>query len=184
MRVSGSGGDDQHLAGTGDVCSRERCEAPARRADPCVPAGPDRLQSPPERRLEAAVESLHAARLEVGAAGRGRIDRDPRVLQPPDDLLPGLLCCGRIGIDELQRRAGRECLPQPHSGPDARSLGRSGDRPEQRLGPRLGSQRRRLGLQARPLPQRGPQLEPGDDDASDHERVFYTNTCSTSRTKR
>jgi pimeloyl-ACP methyl ester carboxylesterase len=171
-------GDDQHLAGAGDVRRRQRREAPARRADPRVPARPDSLQRALQRRLEPAVEALHPARLEVCAAGRGRIDRDTRVLESPDDLLPGFFRRGRVGIDEPERRTGRERLPQAHTRPDARSLRGGGDRPEQRLGPRLGSERRGLGLQARPLPQRGSQLESRDDDARDHEHVFYTNRCS------
>ena len=140
-------------------------------------SGPDRRERAPERRLEAAVEPLDSSRLEVRDAERGRLDGEAGVLERVQDLLPGALGACRVGLDERERRAGRERLPQPHPRPHARCLGGRRHRPEQRLSLRLGSERRRAQRERRRPPQRRLQLEPGNGETCDHGNVCSIRTC-------
>ena len=79
------------------------------RASHAVPTARERA---PQRRLEPAVEPLHPARLEVRDAERGRLDREARVLERADDLLPRQLGRRRIGLDE-RRAADRSPSASP-----------------------------------------------------------------------
>ena len=124
--------------------ANRRSAAPARG----VPDRPDRGERPLERRLEPAVEPLDALRLEVDRARLGRLDREARVLEPAQDLLPRLLDRGRVLLDELELRARRERLPEPHPRPHALRLRRPGHRADQRLRPGQRRERRRLRLRA------------------------------------
>ena len=175
-------GNDQHLTRSCDVSRRERRKPPFGGADARVPRRPDRSERPLQRRLQASVESFDPARLEVNATDGGGFDREARVLEALQELLPFMLRGGWILLDERKIRAKRKRFSQPHPRLHAGSFGGRGDRPEQRLLPlrrpeRSGPQRER-----RPLPQRRPQLESWDEKACDHyERMFYTNTCSVSR---
>src|SRR5438270_7831731 len=81
-------GDDQDLPGTRDVRRREGREPAPGRARAWIPGSADGGKRPLERRLEAAVETLHAARLEVDAAEPRRVDREARILERAQDLLP------------------------------------------------------------------------------------------------
>ena len=112
--------DDEQLPGLRDRGGRERGEPPACRADARIPVRADRGERALQRRVEAAVQPLDPARLEVRDAERGRLDREACVLERADDLLPGLLGRGRVGLDEHELRARRERLAEPHLRPDAR----------------------------------------------------------------
>ena len=172
-------GDDQRLSRPRDARSRERREAPLGRPRARVPGGPHRRERPLERRLEPAVEPLDSLRLEERRPRLGRLDREPRVLEPPQHLLPGLLDPRRVLLDEHEPRAGRERLPEPHPRPHPFRLRRRGHRPEQRLGPGQRRECRRLGLEPRPQAQSGPQVEGRDDDGGDHGTyVLYEHTFS------
>ena len=94
----------------------------------------------------------------------------------PRMLLPLPLGSLRVRLDEDERRAERERLPQSHPRPDARGLGSGRDRPEQRLRPFGRRERRRADCDARPKPERGPQLEPWDGETGDHGNVCSTRT--------
>ena len=118
--------------------------------------GADRGERPLQRRLDAAVEPLDAARLEERGARLGRRDRDARVLEPAQDLLPLALGTLRIGLDEDERRAERERLPQPHPRLDARGLRSGRDGPEERLRPLRRGERRRAQSDPRAAAERGP----------------------------
>ncbi len=106
----------------------------------------------------------------------GRIDGEARVLERPQDLFPGELGAGRVGLDERERRTRGEPLPQPHPRPHAGGLGSSRHRPEQRLALRLGSQRGGTQRERGSPPQSGLQLEPGDDETGDHRNVCSIRT--------
>ena len=87
-------------------------------------------------RAQAAppVQSLHPARLEDDSALIGRIDREARVLESqehPSHSLDGR----RVAVDENERRARRERLPQPHPRFHAGRLRSAGHRAEERLLP-------------------------------------------------
>jgi hypothetical protein len=130
----------------------ERRELPLGRADARVPRRSDRRERAPEGLLDAAVEPLDAARLEERAARLDRRDRDPRVLQPAQDLLPFALGSLRVGLDEDERRAERERLPEPHSRTDSGGLGGRSDGPDQRLDPLGRRERRRPESEPRATP--------------------------------
>src|SRR4029453_15635177 len=105
--------DDKQLTRPRDVRRGERRELPLGRADARVPGGSDCGERPLQRRLDAAVEPLDVASLEeCGTPLCGR-NRDARVLEPTQDLLPLALGTLRIGLDEDERRAERERLPHP-----------------------------------------------------------------------
>ena len=91
---------DQDLTGTRDARCRESRETTSRGADARVPGGADCGERALERRLHAPVESLDAARLEDDSALLGRIDREARVLEPPEHALPLPLDGRRIAVDE------------------------------------------------------------------------------------
>ena len=135
--------------------------------------GADRRERALERRLHAAVEALDSARLEHDRALLDRIDGEARVLEPAQDALPLPLDRSRIAIDEDERRARGERLPEAHPRLHARCLRRGGDRPEERLLPRLRRERRGDERQPRPRTQCCSQLEPGNEETRDH-----SNTCS------
>ena len=147
-------------------------EPPLRSADARVPRRSDSGERPLQRRLEAAVEALDSARLEVDATDSGGFDRETGVLEPLQELLPFVLRGRRILLDERKVGAERERLPQPHPGLHARSLGGRRHRPEQRLLPRRRPKRSRPKRERRPLPQRRPQLESGDEKTCDHLRTY------------
>src|SRR5262249_60367568 len=102
---------------------------------PAPPAAPPRGDPPLQRRLEPAVEPLHAAGLEVRAPRRGRVDREARVLERPHDSLPRLLGGRGVGVDQLERRAHGQRLPQPHPRPPTPRLAGPGARAHQPPGP-------------------------------------------------
>ena len=149
-------GDDQNLPGTRDVRGRESCEPALGSARAWVPGSADGGKRTLERGLQPAVETLHSPRLEIDTAEIGGLDRETRILERPQDLLPGLLGRGGILLDEHESRAGRERLAHPHPWPDAERIGGRGHRPDQRLFP--GRRRERGGPQrdSRASPQRCP----------------------------
>src|SRR5262249_53455178 len=126
-------GDHDYLPGSRDRSCRQCGEPPAGGADPCIPLRPDGAERALERWLKPAIEASRAPRLEVRDAGGGRIDGEACVLERADDLLPPLLGPGRVGLDEHERRARGERLPQPHPWPHAKRLGRGGDGTDERL---------------------------------------------------
>ena len=152
--------------------AKRRPAAPMRASQRVPTAASARLQ----RRLEAAVEPLDAARLEVGDAEPCRLDREARVLERADDLLPGLLGRGRIGLDEHELRARRERLAEPHPRPDARGLGRRRHGAEQRLPAGLRRERRRAQGEGRRARSAAFSSNPGMDEAGDHGNVCSTRT--------
>ena len=125
--------DNEHLACPRDVRRRERRESPPGRPDPRVPGGADRGERPLQRRLEPAVEPLHSSCFEIDTPEPGRLDREARVLEPAEDLLPLVLGPGRILFDERELRAGRERLAHAHARPHPRRLGSGRDRPQHGL---------------------------------------------------
>ena len=167
------GGDEKNLTGTRDARGCERGEAPAGSADARIPRRADRRERALERRLNTAVQALDALRLEDDCTLLDRIDGEARVLEAPQDTLPLPLDSGWIAIDEDERRAGGECLPQAHPRLHSGCLGRRGDRPEKRLLSRLRRERRGDERQPRPCAQRRSQLEPWNEETRDH-----SNTCS------
>ena len=165
--------DEEDLTRTRDARRREGGEAPLGGADARIPGRADRRERALERRLHAAVEALDALRLEHDRALLDRLDGEARVLETPQDALPLPLDRSRVAIDEDERRARRERLPEAHPRLHACRLGRRGDRPEQRLLARLRRERRRDEREPRPRTQRRSQLEPGNEETRDH-----SNTCS------
>ena len=152
---------------------RSQCrEPPLGRADARVPRRPDRRQRPLQRRLDAPVEPFDPARLEVDAAERRRLDPEPRVLEPLEELLPLVLRGRRVLLDERELRAERESLSQPHPRLHARRLGRSRNGAEHGLLPRPRPERRGPKRERRPLPKGRPQLESGDEKTRDHLRTY------------
>ena len=133
----------------------------------------DRRERALERRLHASVEPLDALRLEHDRALLDRVDGEAGILEAPQDVLPLPFDGRRIAIDEDERRARGERLSETHPRLHACCLGGSGDRPEQRLLPRLRRERRGHERQPRPRTQRRSQLEPGNEETGDH-----SNTCS------
>src|SRR5206468_3234173 len=97
-----------------DVRGRECGEPPFGRAGARVPDGADCRERALERGLEPAVEPLDALRLEVDRSRLRRLDGEPGVLEPPQDLLPRLLGRCRVLLDELELRARRERLAETH----------------------------------------------------------------------
>ena len=169
-------GDDQRLTGPGDARCRQRGEPSLRRPRPRLPRRPDRGERPPERRLQPAVQPFHSSRVEVDDTGAVRLDRESGILEPPQDLLPRLFGRGRVLLDQLERRAGRERLREAHPGTDPGSFGGPRHRAEQRLRARQRRKRRRSCLYPRPVAERRPQIEGRDDDESDHGNVCSTRT--------
>ena len=103
------------------------------------------------------------------------LDGEARVLERADDLLPGLLGRGRVGLDEHEPRAGRERLAEAHprptpAPPPPPSPARAA------APPRLRRERRRAQGERRLRAQRRLQLEPGDGEAGDHGNVCSTRT--------
>ena len=127
-------GHDQRLPGTRDARRRESGEPAPRSARAWIPGRADRGERTLERRLQASVQPLHALRLEVDATGLVRRDGEAGVLQPPQHPLPLPLYGGGILLDQRERRAHRECLPQPHARLDPGSGSRRGDGADERLG--------------------------------------------------
>src|SRR5205085_3218819 len=78
---------DEELPATCDGGGCERGEPAAGGADAGIPVLPDGAERPSERGIEPSVQPLHPARLEVGDAERGRIDREARILERAHDLL-------------------------------------------------------------------------------------------------
>ena len=120
--------------------AKRRSAAPAQ----AIPGGADRGERALERGLDAAVEPLHPARVEVEAAGLDRLDREAAVLEPlgassPTPVRPRPGRARRATSDGQVASAS----PEPHARPDAGSLGGGGDGPEQRLGSRHRRERRR-----------------------------------------
>ena len=102
-----------------------------------------------------------------------RIDGDARVLETSEHFLPFPLDRGWIPLDEGERRARGERLPEAHPRLDARGLGCGGHRTQERLLVRLRGERRRYEGEPWARAQRRSQLEPGNEEARDH-----SNTCS------
>ena len=126
-------GNDQNLPGPRNV-RRSKCGKPAPgRASAWIPGRADGGEGALHGCLNAAVESFDAARLEERGAEVGGLDREPAVLEPPDDLLPGLLGRRRVGLDEHELGAGRQGLPHARARLDTFRVGRGGHRADQRL---------------------------------------------------
>src|SRR6266540_2136219 len=147
---------DEQLPRPRDVRRGERRKLPLGRTDPRVPQRADGSERPLQRRLDAPVEPLHAARFEERGAVLGRRNSDPRILEPAQELFPFALGALRIGFDEDERRAERERLPQPHPRPDPGGLGGGRDRPQERLRSLRRGERCREQGQTRPAAERGP----------------------------
>src|SRR5205823_3175131 len=174
-------GDDEDLPGTRDTRRGERGEPACGSAGAHVPGRADGGERPLERALEPTVEPLDSGSLEVDAPRLGRLDREPRVLEPAQDVLPRLLRPRGILLDEDERRADRERLPQPHPGPDPSRLRRGGDRPDQRLLTRDGRERHRPQSEAWASLERRPKRKSGDEKTRDHRR---TRVLSRTRVRR
>ena len=175
-------GNDQHLPGARHV-RRSECGKPAPgRAGAWIPGRADGGEGAPKRRLHAAVKTFDATRLEVDAAEVARLDREAAVLEPPQDLLPGLLGRGRVLVDEDELRARGERLPHAHARLDPLGLGRSRHRAEQRLLALGGRERCRAQGKARAGAQCRAELEARNEDAGHHrtyvlhEHVFAVKT--------
>ena len=166
--------DDECLPGTRDARRRQSGEPAPGSARAWIPGRSDRGERPLERRLQASVEPLDPARLEVDATGLLGLDREPGVLEPLQRPLPLALDRGGILLDEDERRAGGERLPQAHPRLHPCRLGRGGDGSHERLRARQRRERRRLERQPRPGAKRCAQLEAGDDEAGDHRNVCST----------
>ena len=136
-------------------------------------AGADRGERPLERRLHSSVQPLDSPRLEDDGALLDGVDGEARVLEPAQHPLPLPLDGRRIALDEDERRARRERLPEPHPRLHPGRLRGRGHRPEERLLARLRSERRGDECEPRARAQRRSQLEPGNEEACDH-----ANTCS------
>ena len=119
---------------------------------------------------------LDALRLEIEAAKRDRLDGEALVLEPAQDLLPGLTGARRVLLDERERRAHAERLREQHPGPDASRLRCGGDDADLGPPPRYRRERGRLEKQGRPRPEGRPQLEARNEDASDHGNVCSIRT--------
>ena len=83
-------GDDQRLPRLCHVRRRERRKPPLGRPGLRAPDRPHCGERPLERRLEAAVQPLDPFRLEVHEPRLRRLDREARVLEAAQDLLPRL----------------------------------------------------------------------------------------------
>ena len=103
--------DHERLAWPSDVRSRQGREPPLGRAGTRIPTRAHGGKSAAERPLDAAVEALNAACIEVRATLPNRFYGDADVLEPADDLLPCLLRPGRIRLDERKRGTGGQRLP-------------------------------------------------------------------------
>ena len=162
--------------GSGDARSGKGREAAAGRADARIPAGADRGERTLECRLHAPVQPLDALRLEVDDALLGRVDGEARVLETAQDSLPLPLDGRGVAVDEDERRARRERLSQAH--PRLHACGLRGSRhgPEQRLLSRLRRERRGDKREPWPRAQCRSQLEPRDEEASDHGNVCSIRT--------
>src|SRR5439155_16774096 len=164
-------GDDENLPGTRDARRREGGEPACGRADARVPGRADGGERPPERPLEPAVQTLDPGSLEIDTPRLRGLDRESRVLEPAQDLLPGLLGARRILLDKGERGARRQRLPHAHPRPDAGRLSRGRDRPDQRLGPFDGRERSGPKRERGPSLERRPKRKSGDEDTRDHRRT-------------
>ena len=157
---------------------RGQCgEAAPGRADARIPARAGGRERPLERRPHAPVQPLDAARLEDDDAVLDGVDGEAGVLEAAQHSLPLPLDGRRVAVDERERRARGERLPQAHPRLDACGLGGGGHRAEQRLLPRSRSERRRLEREPRPRAQRRSQLEPGNEETGDHRNICSIRTC-------
>ncbi len=115
--------DDHGAAGWSDAGGGERGEAAPGGADTGIPFRPGSIESTAEHGAEATGETLDARGVEVGAARLDRLDGEAGVLETAEHALPLLLDSGWILLDERERRARGERLPEPHAGPNAGPLG-------------------------------------------------------------
>ena len=162
-------GDDQRLPRPRHARRRERREPPLGGPGAGVPRGPDGRERPLERRLEPAVEPLDALRVEERRARLGRLDREPRVLEPRSDLLPGLLDPGRVLLDE-RRAPGRWRAPPPAASPASRLSPAPPASPSRPAPPFPAAAPAPPALPRAPAAAAGgcPEVEGRDDDSGDH----------------
>ena len=168
--------DDERPAGRRHGRRRQRREAPGGRPHTSPPLLPDRVERPPQRLREPPGQPLHPPRLEVDAARLDRLDREARLLEPPQHGLPGLLHPGRILLDELEPRAGGERLGEPHPRPHSRLVGGAGAGPEERPRPGHRRERDRLPLSSGRRSERSPEGEARNRETGDHGNVCSTRT--------
>ena len=144
-------------------------------------AAPTAASASLQRRLEAAVEALDSARLEVDAADSGGFDREAGVLEPFQELLPFVLRSRRILLDERKVRAERERLPSriPGCTPAASAAAVTG--PSRGSSPAAGPSAAGRSASAGRSRSAARSSNPGmRRHAITYERMFYTNTRSLS----
>ena len=126
---------------------------------------------------EATGETLDARGIEVGAARLDRLDGEAGVLGTAEHALPLLVDSGWILLEERERRARGERLPEPHAGPNAGPLGLAGARADEVGLSRRRSQGHRMECEVGPGTERCSEGKRGNRDAGDHGNICSTRTC-------